>query len=127
MGPTIYQHSANGIRTRVWALRGPRPSPLDDSAVDWEPQQARQDSNLQPPVLETGALPIELRPWAAGRECSLAFVHRRALALLFTVIAVALGAIAVYAALSGGRALIVAAAAGGLAVWMGDLARRGWG
>jgi hypothetical protein len=24
--------SANGIRTRVWALRGPRPSPLDDSA-----------------------------------------------------------------------------------------------
>ncbi len=23
--------------------------------------QARQDSNLQPPVLETGALPIELR------------------------------------------------------------------
>src|SRR5438270_9652301 len=25
-------HSANGIRTRVWALRGPRPSPLDDSA-----------------------------------------------------------------------------------------------
>src|SRR6476646_9241342 len=25
--------SANGIRTRVWALRGPRPSPLDDSAA----------------------------------------------------------------------------------------------
>jgi hypothetical protein len=25
-------------------------------------QQGRQDSNLQPPVLETGALPIELRP-----------------------------------------------------------------
>src|SRR5438477_9659582 len=29
-------------------------------------QQGRQDSNLQPPVLETGALPIELRPWARG-------------------------------------------------------------
>ena len=28
-------------------------------------QQGRQDSNLQPPVLETGALPIELRPWAS--------------------------------------------------------------
>ena len=28
------------------------------------PIQGRQDSNLQPPVLETGALPIELRPWA---------------------------------------------------------------
>src|SRR5438045_1012879 len=26
-------NSANGIRTRVWALRGPRPSPLDDSAA----------------------------------------------------------------------------------------------
>jgi hypothetical protein len=24
-------------------------------------EHARQDSNLQPPVLETGALPIELR------------------------------------------------------------------
>ena len=60
-------NSANGIRTRVWALRGPRPSPLDDSAmVKWlgptaSTQQARQDSNLQPPVLETGALPLELR------------------------------------------------------------------
>src|SRR5256885_11184984 len=26
-------------------------------------QQARQESNLQPPVLETGALPIELRTY----------------------------------------------------------------
>src|SRR6059036_3670842 len=26
-------------------------------------QQGRQDLNLQPPVLETGALPVELRPW----------------------------------------------------------------
>ena len=25
--------------------------------------QGRQDSNLQPPVLETGALPVELRPY----------------------------------------------------------------
>src|SRR6185436_11325061 len=37
MGPTasgfVPYYSANGIRTRVWALRGPRPSPLDDSAV----------------------------------------------------------------------------------------------
>ena len=28
--------------------------------------QGRQDSNLQPPVLETGALPIELRPFGEG-------------------------------------------------------------
>src|SRR5438270_5260721 len=30
-------YSANGIRTRVWALRGPRPSPLDDSAATIRP------------------------------------------------------------------------------------------
>src|SRR6266550_8792105 len=71
-------NSANGIRTRVWALRGPRPSPLDDSAattrpVPSDPQtspfsfqlQARRESNPQPPVLETGALPIELRTYSA--------------------------------------------------------------
>jgi hypothetical protein len=29
---------------------------------DFNGKQGRQDSNLQPPVLETGALPIELRP-----------------------------------------------------------------
>jgi hypothetical protein len=28
--------------------------------------QGRQDSNLQPPVLETGALPVELRPYRFG-------------------------------------------------------------
>src|SRR5687767_4286481 len=64
MGPTSsLLYSANGIRTRVWALRGPRPSPLDDSAkaLPIRTAQARQDSNLQPPVLETGALPLELR------------------------------------------------------------------
>src|SRR3954466_2799852 len=33
MGPIDPRDSANGIRTRVWALRGPRPSPLDDSAA----------------------------------------------------------------------------------------------
>jgi hypothetical protein len=31
----------------------------------WVGRQGRQDSNLQPPVLETGALPVELRPSAA--------------------------------------------------------------
>ncbi len=30
-----------------------------------EAWQGRQESNLQPPVLETGALPIELHPYAA--------------------------------------------------------------
>jgi hypothetical protein len=32
--------------------------------------------------------------------------------------------VAVYSALAGGRAWIVAVAAGGLALWMADLARR---
>ena len=54
-------------------------------------------------------------------------VQRRALSLLFSAIAVALGGLAVYAALSGGRALIVAAAAAALALWMADLARKAWG
>jgi hypothetical protein len=32
--------------------------------------QGRQDSNLQPPVLETGALPVELRPSVRGSDCT---------------------------------------------------------
>jgi hypothetical protein len=35
-------------------------------------QQGRRDLNPQPPVLETGALPIELRPWVA-EDCTGAF------------------------------------------------------
>ena len=100
-------------------------------------RQGRQDSNLQPPVLETGALPIAPRPWAAGaivpasgrgsRDAQYAAaVQRRALGVLFTVIAVSLGFVAVWSALSGGRAWVVAFAAGALALWMGDLARRVW-
>ena len=88
-------------------------------------QQGRQDSNLQPPVLETGALPIELRPWAARTSVA----SRRAaslLSLLFALIAVALGGLALFAVLSGGRAIVVGAAAAGLALWMGDLARKAW-
>ena len=53
-------------------------------------------------------------------------MQRRALSLLFTAIAIALAALAVYAALSGGRAIVIAVAAAGLALWMGDLARKVW-
>ena len=53
-------------------------------------------------------------------------MHRRALSLLFLMIAIALGGLAVYAVLSGGRAIVVGLAAAGLALWMGDLARKAW-
>jgi hypothetical protein len=53
-------------------------------------------------------------------------VQRRALALLFSVIALALAGLGVYAFLSGGRAIVIGVAAAGLALWMGDLARRAW-
>jgi hypothetical protein len=51
-------------------------------------------------------------------------VHRRALGLLFAVLAVALGLVAVFAALEGGGTWVIALAAAALAVWLGDLARR---
>jgi hypothetical protein len=50
--------------------------------------------------------------------------QRRALGLLFAVLAAALVAIAVLSALEGGRAWFVALAAAALALWLGDLARR---
>jgi len=53
-------------------------------------------------------------------------VQRRALSLLFLTIAVTLAALGVYAVLSGGRAIVIGVAAAGLAIWMGDLARKAW-
>jgi hypothetical protein len=53
-------------------------------------------------------------------------VQRRVLSLLFLTIAVTLGALAVYAVLAGGRAVVIGLAAAGLALWMADLARKAW-
>jgi hypothetical protein len=53
-------------------------------------------------------------------------MQRYALAGLFAVISVSLALVAVWAALSGGRAWVVAFAAAAVALWMGDLARRVW-
>jgi ABC-type uncharacterized transport system permease subunit len=50
--------------------------------------------------------------------------QRRALGLLFLVLAAALGAVAVLSALQGGRAWVVAVAAAAIALWLADLARR---
>ena len=51
-------------------------------------------------------------------------MQRTLLGVLFSILAAGLALIAVYAALAGGRAWVVALAAGALAAWMGDLARR---
>jgi hypothetical protein len=49
-------------------------------------------------------------------------MHRRALGALFALLATGLGLVAVFAALEGGRAWVIALAAGALACWMGSLA-----
>jgi hypothetical protein len=51
-------------------------------------------------------------------------VHRRALGILFAVLAVGLVAIAVLSAFEGGRAWVIALSALALGVWMGNLALR---
>jgi hypothetical protein len=105
---------------------------------DFNGQQGRQDSNLQPPVLETGALPVELRPLAVrGCDCtrvlSASFIslrppgQRRALGALFLVLALMLAGIATAAADAArheARLLVIAFAAGALALWLGLLAVR---
>jgi hypothetical protein len=51
-------------------------------------------------------------------------VQRRLLGLLFLVLALGLGLVALFSALEGGGAWVIALAAAALALWMGDLARR---
>ena len=51
-------------------------------------------------------------------------MHRSALGLLFAVLATALALIAVFSALAGGRAWVVAFTAAALALWMAGLSRK---
>jgi len=51
-------------------------------------------------------------------------VQRRLLGLLFAALALCLGLVAVYSALEGGSAWVIAVAAFVLALWLADLARR---
>ena len=79
--------------------------------------------------METGALPVELLPWVAtangtGVAGKILFVHRRALGVLFVLLALGLGAIAVLSALQGGQAWVITFAAAVLALWLAGLARR---
>src|SRR6266566_7014298 len=54
---------AAGASPRVWVTEGLLGRLLERAGGGVTPQaQGRQDSNLQQPVLETGTLPIELRP-----------------------------------------------------------------
>jgi hypothetical protein len=81
--------------------------------------------NLQPPVLETGALPIELRPSVAPLIVSLRLRHhpavgRFSMPALFSLLT-ALFSVIAYAGASHGQ-WVIAAAAAALAVWMGSFA-----
>ncbi|HET8968697.1 MAG TPA: hypothetical protein VFN06_04660 [Gaiellaceae bacterium] len=51
-------------------------------------------------------------------------MQRRLLGFLFAALAVGLGLVALYSALEGGSAWVIALAAAALALWLGDLARR---
>jgi hypothetical protein len=51
-------------------------------------------------------------------------VQRTLLGVLFSLLALGLALIAIFAALAGGGAWVIALAAAAIAVWMGDLARR---
>ena len=59
-----------------------------------------------------------------GVAFTLPDMHRRALGFLFLLLAAGLGLIAVFSALEGGRAWVIAAAAAALALWMAGLAKR---
>jgi hypothetical protein len=66
-------------------------------------------------------------PAVANVDGTLARVHRRALGFLFLALAAGFALIAVFSALEGGRALVIAVAAAALAAWMGGLAYRAFG
>jgi hypothetical protein len=51
-------------------------------------------------------------------------VQRQLLGLLFVLLALGLGLVAVYAAVEGGSACVIALTAAAVALWMADLARR---
>ena len=51
-------------------------------------------------------------------------MHRRGLGVLFALLATGLGAVAVFSAVEGGRAWVIAIAAAAVGLWLADLARR---
>jgi hypothetical protein len=72
----------------------------------------------------SSAAVVDLRSVGSTLATTLTAVHRRALGLLFGVLAAGLAAIAVASALAGGRAWVLALGAAAVALWLADLARR---
>jgi hypothetical protein len=72
----------------------------------------------------SSAAVVDLTSVGSTLATTLPAVHRRALGLLFAVLAAGLAAIAVASALAGGRAWVLALGAGAVALWLADLARR---
>ena len=60
--------SRYSLKQSVEASSSPRPRSIFRAQARWD-KQGRRDSNPRPTVLETAALPTELRPWVAP-DCS---------------------------------------------------------
>src|SRR5437667_4374685 len=80
------------------------------SFTTWRTEQGRRDSNPRPTVLETAALPTELRPWVR-QDCSRALAaillrmrgrQRSPLGALFSLLALGLAGVAFAAAYGAG-------------------------
>ena len=125
-GHRVERHSTAGVCYGVCALGRGRAGRRKQTITQVRTEQGRQDSNLQPPVLETGALPIELRPSVAGPDSIGAALrhHLRVggagLVVLFSVLTLAFAAIALAGAEAGRWVIAVAAAA--IAAWMASVA-----
>jgi hypothetical protein len=78
----------------------------------------------RPALCQLSYAPELRRNGTSASSGTIAAVQRHLLGLLFTAIAAALFLLAIYAARQGGAAWVVAIAAGALAAWMADLARR---
>lgn len=75
-------------------------------------------------MIESIAADFRQRDAAARLGSTLFRVHRRALGLLFSMLAAGLMAIAVFSAVEGGRAWVIALSAAALAIWMSSLSLR---
>jgi hypothetical protein len=78
----------------------------------------------RPALCQLSYAPELRRNGTAARSGTILRVQRNLLGVLFAALAIGLGLVAVYSALAGGGAWVIALAAAALALWMADLARR---